>query len=182
MLALVCSLSAQAQQYRWIDEKGRVQYTDTPPPPSAKSVQKKNLSGAKPDATGNEPYALQLARKANPVRLYSSPECGEGCSEARMLLNRRGVPFVEISVVGPAGLEDLKKVSGGNAVPVLMVGTRVQKGFEESAFHRALDAGGYPASGVLPPRKQAAPSPMPPQPEAPKPEAPTEPVQTNTPQ
>ena len=24
---------AQAQQYRWVDQNGRIQFTDTPPPP-----------------------------------------------------------------------------------------------------------------------------------------------------
>ena len=48
--------AAWAQQYRWVDEKGRVHYTDTPPPPSAKSTQKKNLKG---NAVGQQPnYAL----------------------------------------------------------------------------------------------------------------------------
>ena len=44
LLLLLFSLStAHAQTYRWIDEKGRVQYTDTPPPASARGVQKKRL-------------------------------------------------------------------------------------------------------------------------------------------
>jgi len=38
--------TASAQQYRWVDEKGRVHYSDTPPPASAKSSEKKNLKGS----------------------------------------------------------------------------------------------------------------------------------------
>ena len=35
------TFAASAQLYRWTDEKGRVHITDTPPPPTAKEVQKK---------------------------------------------------------------------------------------------------------------------------------------------
>ena|SRR5437868_6313261 len=154
LLAVV--VSAQAQQYRWLDEKGRVQYTDTPPPPSAKGVQKKNLT-AGPSAAPAEPFALQAARKNAPVKLYSSPECGDWCEKARALLNQRGVPFTEISVATAEQAEELKKISGAQTVPTLQVGTSTHKGFLESGYQQALDAAGYPQAGLLPPRKQAAP-------------------------
>ena len=35
LLLLLAAAQAHAQQYRWVDEKGRVQYTDTPPPATA---------------------------------------------------------------------------------------------------------------------------------------------------
>ena len=38
---LAVALTAQAQLYRWTDESGKVHYTDTPPPASAKNVEKK---------------------------------------------------------------------------------------------------------------------------------------------
>ena len=42
-LLIFCCALATAQQYRWIDDKGRVQYSDTPPPASAKDVQRKRF-------------------------------------------------------------------------------------------------------------------------------------------
>ena len=164
-LLLAAALPAQAQQYRWVDDKGRVQYTDTPPPAGAKGVQKKNL-GAGPSDVPAESFALQMARKKSPVKLYSSPDCGEWCDKARALLNQRGIPFSEVSVAAAAQLEELKKVSGGDTVPTLMIGGSVQKGFGEEAYQRALDAAGYPRAGSLKPRNQAAPPP-PPKEEAP---------------
>jgi glutaredoxin len=161
LLLIFFSISASAQQlYRWTDEKGRVHVTDTPPPPNAKSVQKKAASGGSASdaapSSGNEPYALQLARKSNPVTLYSTPGC-EACGEARKLLNARGVPFREVSVDSEKDLEELKKTVGSNSVPSLVVGETVQKGFEETAYNRVLDDAGYPKAGILPPRKQAEP-------------------------
>ncbi|MBI3370358.1 MAG: glutaredoxin family protein [Betaproteobacteria bacterium] len=150
---------AFAQQYRWIDDKGRVQYTDTPPPKSATGVQKKNLSPG-PAAKGAEPYVLQVARKNFPVKLWTSLECA-GCTEARNYLNQRGVPFTEISVTDNAGVEELKKVSGSTGVPVMQVGANIEKGFETGAYESALDNAGYPRAGILPVRNQAAPPPPP---------------------
>ncbi len=162
---LLASVAAQAQ-YRWVDEKGRVQYTDRPPPAGARDVQKKKL-GAGPDATPAEPYALQRARKSAPVKLYSSPDCGEWCDKARALLNQRGIPFSEISVAAAPQLDELRKISGGDTVPSLVVGQSVHKGFVESQYQAALDAAGYPATGSLRPRNQTPPPPAPTPPPAP---------------
>lgn len=161
LLGAACA--ASAQMYRWTDEKGRVHVTDTPPPPSAKAVQKKSFTGggtAAPDTAG-QPYALQLAAKSFPVTLYTSKDC-EPCGAARNLLNARGVPFREVLVVDEPQQEELRKVAGALAVPSVTVGSNVQKGFEESAYHSLLDIAGYPKPGILTPRNQAEPKPAPP--------------------
>ena len=134
--------AAMAQQYRWLDEKGRVHYTDTPPPPSAKSVEKKNLKG---NAVG-EQQNTQLARAAkdSPVTLYSHPTCKASCDMAREILGKRGIPFREVSVVDPASYEELKKLSGDAQVPVLVVGKRVETTPSESGYNQALDEARYP--------------------------------------
>ena len=157
-LALVLAASAAAAQiYRWTDEKGKVHITDTPPPPGAKNVQKHRPARAPQAADERDPYVLQLARKNAPVTLYSTPGC-EPCSAARKLLNARGVPFKEVSVVDDKQIEELKAAVGANAVPSLIVGSTVQQGFEERTYHAILDAAGYPKSGVLPPRAQEEPN------------------------
>ena len=156
---MVAATSAAAQMYRWTDQSGRVHFTDTPPPGSARNVQKRaaGAGGADPSAGSNEPYALQMARKNNPVKLYSAPGCGAACDEARKLLNARGVPFAEVSVASEARINELKELVGSPSVPALVVGGNVRKGFEEGAYHAALDAGGYPKTGILRPRNQAEP-------------------------
>jgi glutaredoxin len=157
--ALVAAMtSAGAQVYRWTDSSGKTHFTDTPPPASAKHVQRRTTNLADDEGrNAPEPYALQQARKTYPVKLYSAPGCGSPCDDARGLLNARGVPFHEVSVSTESGIAELKEVSGAASVPVLMVGTSVQKGFEQGAFHARLDAAGYPKPGVLPPRRAAEP-------------------------
>jgi len=133
---------ADAQQYRWVDGKGGVHYTDTPPPPSATDVKKKNL---KPNMVGQQgSYALAEAVKNSPVTLYTHPICTEACELARDLLRKRGVPFREVSAVDEARAEELRQVSGGDQVPMLVVGSIVEKTPSEEAYNRALDVAHYP--------------------------------------
>ena len=154
-ITLLAAASASAQQYRWVDENGRIHYTDTPPPPSAKDGQKKNL---KPNAIGSQPnYSLSQAVKTSPVTLYSHPDCKQSCQIARDVLNQRGVPFTEVSATDPDKIEQLRRVSGVVTVPVLVVGAQVHTTPNSQAYNEALDLAGYPKAGVLTPRNQAAP-------------------------
>lgn len=153
VILAVASSTAAAQIYRWTDENGKVHIGDTPPPPGAKNVQKRPASAAQP----GEPD-VQQGQKST-ITLFSTPACGESCSAARQLLNMRGVPFREVSVVDEKSMEELMKMVGADAVPSLVVGSAVQQGFRVSAYHAMLDAAGYPKTGVLPPRSQQEPKP-----------------------
>jgi glutaredoxin len=149
--------AAHAQQlYRWTDEKGRVHITDTPPPASAKDVQKKAAvtGGADP---GQVPFELATAMRDFPVILYTAPSCRTLCDSARAVLNRRGVPFREVQVWEEKTNAELKQVSGGTQVPTLVVGRSVHQGFDQASFDALLDSARYPRAGILPARSQAVP-------------------------
>ena len=144
LMLLAAVPAAHAQQYRWVDEHGRVQYTDTLPPASARNVEKKNFRG---NSVAAQPgFALTRAMQEAPVKLYTHPDCKEPCDIARDVLRRRGVPFSEVVAADPGTFEELKKVSGGEGVPVLVVGSNVQKSVSAEAYNRALDAAGYPSA------------------------------------
>lgn len=160
IFALAAVLAAQlalAQQYRWVDENGRVHYSDTPPPPTAKDVQRKRMTGNAVGAQGS--YELAAAMKNSPVTLYSHPECKDLCQIARDVLNKRGVPFTEVSAIDDAKQEELRRVSGSTRVPVLVVGNQVETTVSAAAYNQALDIAGYPKAGVARSRSQAAPEP-----------------------
>jgi glutaredoxin len=156
---LLVAVTASAQQlYRWTDEKGRVHVTDTPPPSSAKDVQKKKAAAAPASGATEQPsYDLAIAMKEFPVVLYTSPLCKEPCANARDALNKRGVPFREVQVWDIASNELLKRVSGTNQVPTLVVGASVQKGYEQGAYDALLDSARYPKAGAVQARNQPAP-------------------------
>jgi len=151
---LLLPVLAQAQMYRWVDDKGKVHYSDQAPLSGAKNVQKQSLSAGQGSSLPL-PYALQQVVGDFPVTLYTSEACKETCVQARELLNQRGVPYSEVTVTDEADLAQLKQLSGGNVVPVMTVGREVYKGFESGAYKAALDSAGYPASSLLPPGVQA---------------------------
>ena len=154
---LLVAGSAHAQQYRWVDELGRVQYTDTAPPPSAKDVKKLKQRANAPAAAPQRPYELTRLQKDFPVTLFTSPNCVEGCAMARAALNKRGVPFSEVQVWDEETNEQLKRASGAVEVPTLQVGITTRRGFEQGAFDALLDSAGYPKAGTLPAGAQKAP-------------------------
>ncbi len=143
---LAFALAAQAQLYRWTDESGKVHYTDTQPPATAKNVEKKGparASGAEA-AAAQQSYALQQAVKTFPVTIYTSKDCGDPCKKGLDHLNKRGVPFTEKVVATQAELDELVKLAGAPRVPVMIVGVNIRKDYEEQSWNEALDTAGYP--------------------------------------
>ncbi len=159
-LLLPALASAQATVYRWVDGNGKVHYSDTPPPEPQKNLTQKRVGGGYAEST-QLPYATQVAMQKNPVTLYSGTDCGEPCKQGRDLLAKRGIPFQERDAQASSeDAEALKKLSGSNEVPYLVIGANKVKGFEDGLWHSALDAAGYPRTalpGQVPPKPPASP-------------------------
>jgi glutaredoxin len=163
--AVLATAAAQAQPYRWVDEKGRVQFSDTPPPKAKEAVRAApkpaSIAPAAPAvpaaAPEQLPFEIQRAQKDFPVTLYTSPGCKEPCELARAALNRRGVPFAEVQVWNNETVELLKARSGGDSVPTLAVGRTTSRGFEQGQYDALLDSAGYPPAGSVPARAQKPP-------------------------
>ncbi|HSS45892.1 MAG TPA: glutaredoxin family protein [Burkholderiales bacterium] len=168
LLLFSASMGLAGNLYRWVDGEGNVHYSDQPPPPSVKEVQEKTLGVSVIE--GSQPYGLRQAVKNFPVTLFVS-DCGAGCTRARELLNKRGVPFTEKNPNQPENADELKKIVGDLVVPVLVVGnTQPLRGFEESSWNNALNFAGYPSAPVpgapsggrtSGPQPSAAPAPAP---------------------
>ncbi len=178
MSALMSAIPAQAAQlYRWVDDKGRVEWRDTPPPANAKKVEKRTVGGSSIE-TSTLPYSVQQAVRNFPVTLYIN-SCGEACDKARAHLTRRGVPFTQKNPQDD--IDTHKKLTdGGMEVPLLFIGRERLKGYLETSWDNSLDAAGYsrqPAPGYTAPKPAAAPTPKPPAPPvaAPSPDS-TEPA------
>jgi hypothetical protein len=156
LLAAVAATGAGAQQYRWTDEKGKVHYSDAPPPASAKNVQKKNLTG---NTFASPKAAVPLAAlRSYPVTLYTHPQCGDACDMARSVLRKRSVPFTEVSLTDAATPPEIRARTRGRPMPVMRAGTMVEVTASEAAYNRTLDLAGYPPSPETVIRNQAAPA------------------------
>lgn len=149
--------AALGQQYRWVDDQGKVHFTDTPPA-KAKTVRKTDVKAPGAPDEPPPPYEVQRVLKDFPVTLYTAPSCNEPCEMARATLNKRGIPFTEVSVVTVETLEQVKALTGVEAVPVLVVGRSVLNAYEPSRYASLLDSAGYPKEGVAPARSQSAPA------------------------
>ena len=160
LIGTVAALSGAvfaAQLYRWVDEKGNVEWRDTPPPASAKKVEQRKIGGG--TASGSQlPFSVQQAVKNFPVTLWTT-DCGDACSKARAHLARRGVPHEEKDP--RADVDNFKKLTGGSEVPVLIVGNSRLKGYLESDWDSALDSAGYPRTALVKPQPKAQPKPVP---------------------
>ena len=153
LLSVATGAFAAAQLYRWVDDKGNVEYRDTPPPQNAKKVEERRVVTSTIE-TSAPSYAVQQAAKNFPVTLWAY-DCGDPCKNARALLARRGVPYSEKDP--RADLKAFEKLTGGNGAPVMFVGSTKVTGFLESEWDSALDNAGYPRNA--PPLAKPAPKP-----------------------
>lgn len=144
--AFFLAASAQAGQlYRWVDGAGRVHYSDQPPPASVKEV--RDLSSKRKSGAEAAPQASSDADQPQGdagVTLYAN-DCGPVCDKAVDYLRQRGIAYVRKDPAkDPEAARALRKLTGLNEVPVIVVGKTHQKGFDASSWGSLLDAAGYP--------------------------------------
>ncbi len=73
--------------------------------------------------------------------VYTTPTCPY-CRMAKDYLAQRGVPFTERDVAAdPAAAQELERLTGQRAVPVIQVDGQVVVGFDRRALDRLLSAG-----------------------------------------
>ena len=155
-LLLICltiwANTGAAELYRSIDKDGKVHYSDSPLLDSDDVQQLKLGDAPKPDE--NLPYETRRAMANFPVTLYTFPDCGVACQQARELLNKRGIPYAEKSVTKREDLDAFRKDSGDNILPSATIGKTWVKGFVADQWTKELDFAGYPANVLTyrPPR------------------------------
>jgi glutaredoxin len=171
LLLLLLAGTAQAQMFKWVDEKGVTHFSDTPPQSGKVKAEIKDYSNPLADVT--LPYNLAQAVRANPVTLYTTGGC-DACDQGRSLLQGRGVPFSEKTVTSGEDHDSLRQAGSEGQVPLLLVGTTRLIGFDSGSWQNALTAANYPSQGLLPkdyqnPQAESA---------APRPQAPAPAVRT----
>jgi len=150
ILAPLLFAAAAHGQFKWVDQDGRTGYGDKPPPGARHIESLGGVSrGTQPDQTAQLPYQLQRTIQDYPVTLYTTSAC-EFCDSGRALLKARAVPYAEFTVHTTDDVDALKKLSGGDRLPVFQVGSRLISGFNRSTWDDALDLAGYPRNGSLP--------------------------------
>jgi hypothetical protein len=148
-LALLLSAgSASAQLFKWVDANGKIHFSDTPPPATAKPAPLKNGSSVG-NASSDMPYALSNAMRNYPVTLYTTGSCA-GCDAGRAYLRGRGIPFSEKTVSNAGDLAKLNAAGGDGNLPLLVVGSAKASGYQQAAWESMLNVAQYPAKKILP--------------------------------
>ena len=150
-LALLAVGSAAEAQYRWRDADGQINYGDQPPY-DARDLQRVDNRGPMTpnDPNAALPFELRRAMAQHPAVMYTSSDC-DPCDSARVFLRQRGIPYSERTVDGADDIETLRRLTGSDKVPVLMLGKDRLTGFSAHEWSRGLEAAGYPAESRLPP-------------------------------
>ena len=157
LILLLAAGAANAQVYKWLDDKGVTHYSDQPPPPSMPATTKVELKSFGGGASiADLPPELAEVVRHRPVTLYTTDQC-EGCKQARAMLMVRGVPFVEKTVTTAADQAVLKKAGSNGQLPLLLVGRNKQIGYEQSSWEVLLSDAGYPTEKILPANYQNPP-------------------------
>lgn len=150
-LALTFVSTAALAQYKVVAPDGRVTYTDRPPADaSLKVLELGRRSPTAAAAAGPAlPNELRQLSERFPVTLFTTAECAP-CETGRQLLQARGVPYAERSVVSGEDIAALERLVGGRTLPVLTVGAQALRGYEVGDWTAYLDAAGYPRESRLP--------------------------------
>jgi len=73
------------------------------------------------------------------VLLFTTPTCSY-CTKAKRYFKRNGIKFKEIDITrDPEGARDVRRISGGSSVPVIMVGSRPVIGFDQAKLDKMLE-------------------------------------------
>jgi glutaredoxin len=139
--------TSAAEMYKWVDDKGEMHISDSPPP-AAKSPgdikvyndsPEKSLDTAPPPVRKKEETrpAFERKRKADVV-LYTTSWCPY-CRKARDYLRSRGIDFVEYDIEKDREAAIRKRqLDNRGGVPFAIINGRSISGFSASAYERAL--------------------------------------------
>lgn len=149
ILAGMFSLKAMAavQIVQCEDAQGHKTFQMTCPP-GTKQVKEMQLATGAPADKGKSGAANITAT------LYYIPDC-DACDGVREYLRDRHIPITEKNVMGNIDLQkEMKKVSGKQSVPVVVIGKKVLIGYNRTDLKQALAAAGYvekPGAAGAPP-------------------------------
>lgn len=141
-LALLAALPCAGQVYKWVDSNGKAHYGDSPPGDVKKEQLKVDVRSHEGPAQVTD-WAAILRRRAPPagrihaVTIYTTTWCGP-CKRAKSYLNAKGVRFNEVDVEAtPEARREFASLGGGG-VPLILVGSKAMRGFDEARLAAML--------------------------------------------
>lgn len=146
----VFASAANADIYRWVDENGKVHFSDEKPEKiqtEQVDIQINSFEGMDvSDSDFLEARELEArerqkaeASKSPKVVMYSATWCGY-CRKARNYFNQQGIPFREYDIENSSkGRRDYARMNG-TGVPIIFVGKKRMQGFRAERFQTIYNA------------------------------------------
>jgi len=134
--------------YKWVDERGRVTYQNTPPPEDAASVERSAISATVNDLPGEEVEAEAPAEEVAEeevvsITLFTNPECTT-CEDMRAYFEESEIAFEEIDISEDTDqAEEMKQKHGHNNVPTIVVGNKSITGGSVNDLQTLLKNSGF---------------------------------------
>lgn len=128
----VCS----AEVYKWVDEKGRVHFGDSPA--ETQQVEQVNLEVNTYESVSYEDveFAAPVERRATgKVTMYATSWCGY-CKQARNYFVKNNIPYTEYDIEKNKRAKQAYDKLGATGVPVILVGKKRMNGFSVKGFQR----------------------------------------------
>lgn len=150
------ALGAMAQMYKWVDENGKVHYSDSKPRNDARMQEIKGRisSYSSTPRTPSEPAAQSSqagnAQAVGPVArngevvIFTTQSCGY-CRMAKQYMKSHRIAYREMKVDQSQAASRLFQQLGGRGVPLTIIGRDNRQikvsGFSESQFDRLFKGG-----------------------------------------
>ena len=139
--------------YKWVDDRGRVTYQNTPPPEDAASVERSAISATVNEAPAEE-AAVSETEEAEAteetaeeevvsITLFTNPECTT-CEDMRAYFEESEIAFEEIDISEDTDqAEEMKQKHGHNDVPTIVVGNKSITGGSVNDLQTLLKNSGF---------------------------------------
>jgi glutaredoxin len=146
LVLYLCGTST-AEMYRWVDENGETQITDSPPPNIKSPGEVKIYRDIPHESQNTEPVSDVKKEESKPslgtknkpeVILYGTSWCPY-CQKARDFFRSREIDFIDHDIEKDKEAAIRKKeLDKKGGVPFAIINGRAIHGFSESAYERAL--------------------------------------------
>ena len=130
MLLMLCAIDGYTEIYKWIDEKGKVHFSDKKP----RDLESEEIK-LRINTYESVSYDTSIFNTGKKVVMYSTDWCAY-CKKAKKYFVSKGIPFTEYDIEKNSEARKQYKQMGATGVPVILVGNKRMNGFSEEGFEK----------------------------------------------
>jgi len=125
--------------YKWVDERGVTQYSDTPPVDQPTVEIRGSISSYTTPSVEPLPadFFSHLKRpvRSNRVVIYSAEWCGV-CKQAKAYFQKKNIQYAEYDIDKSKQAREQYDRLNAHGVPVILIGNQRLNGFNEKRFEQ----------------------------------------------